>query len=294
MRSRRVPPDRSIRYPAEIILATYLLIAAVSSILLRPPHWPWLLAVNGIACGAFAAASRMSPASSRWLRGLRSLLPILLFPLLYHGTGRLNIGLPVWVLDLPLESLEVSLFHGHPSLYLSRLAPWLLLSEFLHLSYVSFYLLVPCLPLALFLERRERLQSYVVFMICTCFSVCLVSFIWFPVTSPLYKFPHIGPPLSKGFFMRFAHAISGRGGVVGGAFPSSHAALTVLNLLLAARWERRVFWVTLVPSLGLLVATVYGRYHYALDTIAGTLLGVLVCALLGRRPWPGADGLHQS
>lgn len=88
-----------------------------------------------------------------------------------------------------------------------------------------------------------------------------VFYIWLPVASPFFIYPPIGPPLSDGFFYRLAHAISNRGGVLGGAFPSSHAALTVINLLMAFKLHRRLFWWTLAPSVLLLVATGYCRYH---------------------------------
>jgi membrane-associated phospholipid phosphatase len=80
--------------------------------------------------------------------------------------------------------------------------------------------------------------------------------------------------LSGGFFYRLAHGISNRGGVLGGAFPSSHAALTMVNLFLSYRLHRKLFWWTLAPSALLLIATVYCRYHYALDSIAGVALSV--------------------
>jgi membrane-associated phospholipid phosphatase len=45
---------------------------------------------------------------------------------------------------------------------------------------------------------------------------------------------------------------------------------------------RRLFWITLAPTVGLLVATVYCRYHYALDTLAGMAVGGIVFAVLVR------------
>ena len=60
------------------------------------------------------------------------------------------------------------------------------------------------------------------------------------------------------------------------AFPSIHFGATFF--LLAFDWEhyRRRFWLLLLPTLGLWVATVFLRYHYFVD-----LLGGLVVALVG-------------
>jgi len=60
------------------------------------------------------------------------------------------------------------------------------------------------------------------------------------------------------------------------AFPSIHFGATFF--LLAFDWEhyRRRFWLLLLPTLGLWMATVFLRYHYFVD-----LLGGLVVALVG-------------
>ncbi len=279
------PPTRS----TEIALASFLAFAAFSSALIRPPGWPGLAAgLLGASAAVALAAGRLPAASSATVRRLRALLPILLFAFLYNLTGRINAGLARWILDAPLERIEAALFHGQPSLYLAEKAPWLALSEFLHACYFSFYLLVACLPSVLALEGREEALVFAVRRLCLCFFACLFFYIWLPVTSPLYKYPPLGPPLSEGLFYHLAHAVSARGGVVGGAFPSSHAALSVLALLLAWRHERRVFWITLIPTAGLLAATVYGRYHFALDILAGIVMGAAF-AIPGRRSAPLPD-----
>jgi membrane-associated phospholipid phosphatase len=47
-------------------------------------------------------------------------------------------------------------------------------------------------------------------------------------------------------------------------------------LVVAYRYHRPSFWV-LVPVIGTFYpATVYGRYHYVLDTVAGIALGLAV------------------
>ncbi|MCG3133528.1 MAG: hypothetical protein HMLKMBBP_00706 [Planctomycetes bacterium] len=56
------------------------------------------------------------------------------------------------------------------------------------------------------------------------------------------------------------------------AFPSLHTANAVTLLLMAWRHDRRVLAVVAVPMLGLVGATMYLRYHYATDVIAGVIL----------------------
>lgn len=278
------------RYPAEIALVLFLLAACVSTIAVRPRSWGWLAAAELLAAAAVLAPRRLrvaagrpgSPAT-RPVRIARLLLPFALLPVLYKLTGWINRGLESWVLDAPLERLEAQLFGGQPSLTFSERAPWPLLSEFLHACYWAYFVLVPLLVIVLAAQKREREAERVAGTIIATFCLCYMFYIWLPVRSPLYNYPPLAPPLSEGFFYGLTHAFAARGGVVGGAFPSSHAAVAILAWLLAVRHERRIARITAIPTAGLLVATVYGRYHYALDTIAGVVLALLVFVVDSRR-----------
>jgi len=257
---------------AERSLAIYLFLAGASVAILRPESWVPLMMGHTITAVAIGWVARRPSPTSSMMTGFRGCVPFLLFAVLYPMTGRINIGMTTWILDGPIEQLEEMLFWGQPSLYLSERLPSLLLSEFLHGCYFIYYLLIIGLGVTLAAQRRYREMSFCVGTVCTCFFVCLLCYIWFPVKSPLYLYPPIGPPLANGFFYGITHAVACHGGVVGGAFPSSHAAVSLLNLLLAYRWARGLFFITLAPTVGLLFATVYCRYHFALDTIVGMAL----------------------
>lgn len=261
-----------IYLPAERSLALYLILAGVSIVALRPASWVPLVVGHVIAAVVIGWNSRRPSPLSCITTGLRGCVPLLLFAVLYPMTGRINSGMTTWILDGPIEQLEGVLFGGQPSLYLSERLPSLFLSEFLHGCYFGYYLLVVALGVTLAVQRRYREMSFCIGIVCTCFFVCLLCYIWFPLRSPLYLYPLIGPPLANGFFYKLTHSFARQGGVVGGAFPSSHAAVSFLNLLLAYRWARGLFFITLVPTIGLLFATVYCRYHFALDTIVGMLV----------------------
>jgi len=282
---------------SENVLAAYVLLAAVSSASIRPPRTVLFVACYLAAAGLLAALNAFPVSGSPFLRGVRTVFPLLLFSPLYTGTGLLSAALPRWILSGPLERWEAFLFAGQPSMYLAERLPSLALSETLHAAYVSYYVLVAVLPLSLLLRGREEDSARTVLALCLCFALCSLCYIWLPVASPFFTYPPIGPPLAEGFFYRMAHGISNRGGVLGGAFPSSHAALTLVNLLMAFRLKRSIFWWTLVPSVLLLLATVYCRYHYAIDIFAGAALAAAVVAAVrsmgrGTDPARPAEGAH--
>ncbi len=66
------------------------------------------------------------------------------------------------------------------------------------------------------------------------------------------------------------------------AFPSLHTANAVTILLVAWRHDRRALLVYLLPALGLISATVYLRYHWVVDVVAGAALATLWQAFVPR------------
>src|SRR5712691_3532477 len=64
-------------------------------------------------------------------------------------------------------------------------------------------------------------------------------------------------------------------GIQRDAFPSGHTAIAIIVLAMAARYQRRLFSPLMGIAVSLMISTVYLRYRYAIDVIAGVLLAVL-------------------
>ncbi len=75
-------------------------------------------------------------------------------------------------------------------------------------------------------------------------------------------------------------------------FPSGHTMIAVVVLIVAFQRLRPAFWFFLPVATCLVISTIYCRYHYAIDVIAGIILASLVVPLgdrlydrlLARRP----------
>jgi hypothetical protein len=52
-------------------------------------------------------------------------------------------------------------------------------------------------------------------------------------------------------------------------FPSLHTAITVIVTTYAYKYRRWLFWFFLPVNIGIVAATIYLRYHYVIDIIAG-------------------------
>ncbi len=68
-------------------------------------------------------------------------------------------------------------------------------------------------------------------------------------------------------------------GIKRDAFPSGHTGITVLVLYLSYKYKRWFFWLALPVVSALIFATVYCRYHYVVDVIAGFGLTIITVVL---------------
>jgi membrane-associated phospholipid phosphatase len=260
----RAPVKRTLAVDA--LMVAYLAGTAILLTGLQAPGaWLGLRAV--VLMGIALARLGRLPA---WLH-LHYPLPLcfLLYLELDHY-GPLTGGI---VYDEPVLALEERLFGSSPAVWLSQRLPWRPLSELLHLGYLSFYLMAPALLLAL---RHEEEVALVQRAGAAVWVASFVCFIFFPVEGPRPRLEPLDPAL-QGPCYALCHWLSGTGAARAAAFPSVHAGLATLVWLLAWRWRRRLAWALLPFTLALLLGTVYGRFHYAVDSLAGMLLA-LACA----------------
>ena len=149
-------------------------------------------------------------------------------------------------------------------------------------------IVIPSVAAYWYVSGRRAAFGELLLMLSTVLLGSYLFFILLPVDSPYYLSQRLGPPLSGHFFFDLVHQMSARGGARGGAFPSAHVSGAVVVSLVAWRHQRRLAYL-LVPITGsVMIATVYGRFHYVLDTLAGAALAIAVVAayryLSGRNP----------
>lgn len=273
-------PQASSRFArrTDQVTVCYLAATAALAVLFRESLSGWLLfvAAHLLGCLALAALPRLSPRSLPTVRFLRHWYPFLLFPILYKEVEVFAGAFGNWGLTDPVRALEVSLFDGHPSLYMSERLSWVPLSEFLHFCYLSYVVMIPAIAGYWYgVGRHVAFRELVLLLSVTMYGSYLF-FILLPVDSPFYLAQPLGPPLAGQFFFDLVHAVSERGGARGGAFPSAHVSGAVIVWLVTWRYQRRLAYVLAPVVVGIIVATVYGRFHYAVDTIAGFALALLV------------------
>ena len=267
--------------PIDLLLLGYL--AFVSFIALTRPEARgrgWVLVVNGLIALLIFLLSR--DGLGRFARGLREVYPILLLLPLYGSLDLLSGAGSVAVHDARVQGWEAALFGGQPSRDWWRAAPSRFWSTVLHGAYFTYYgiLLVPAVVL-LARGRLAELRGLMLALMAT-FVFCYVWFILFPVAGPYYEFPRPTGEFVDNLMARLVYATLATGSSYGAAFPSSHVAASVATTIASARAFRALGLGVAIPTLLLTIGVVYCQMHYAVDAIAGLMIGATIALVVTR------------
>ncbi len=231
------------------------------------------LAAIGIVIAVWASRSMM-PYRER----LRLLWYPILINIVYARLGKtMNlIGYRSW--DETLLAWDESQFRRTPAESLIPFTqPWL--TEFLSFCYLLFFLAV----LALFVVAIWQGAGGGRALFRGLFSLYAIGFLGYsllPAAGPHLAWTEMFPAWQDmGFFTRVNAGLVAQGSNHVDVFPSLHSAITWFFLGYWWRQKRPVFWCCLLPACGLFFATLYLRYHYGVDVIAGILLGSMCLRL---------------
>ena len=267
----------------------------------RVPGWPILLPAHVIAFAAvhtLILAHARRPAN-RVLDFLRHFYPVLLYTGFYRETGILNEMFTPSYLDAYFIRFEQWLCGFQPSLAFMQAVPYLAFSELMYAAYFSYYVMIVGVGLALF--RRDRTQFFhYVSVVSFVFYCCYLMYIFLPVSGPRlffrevdgYQLPaewlalgtaHPLPPaVTRGVFYQIITAIYAVFEPAGAAMPSSHVAVALTTVWFSFRYLPRIRHAHLVVASLLCVSTVYCRFHYAVDVVAGIAVALLLVPLGNR------------
>lgn len=229
---------------------------------------------------------------------LRHFYPVILYAAFYRESGMLSQMFVSGHLDPVIIRWEQALFGFQPSMEFMALFPWLPVSELFYISYFSYYVMIAGVGLALFLSRREAFFHYVS-VLSFVFYVCYLIYIFLPVIGPrlfsrslggftlpadvqalvapgLLAFP---PQITHGPFFRIMAFIYEVFEAPGAALPSSHVAASICTVWFSFRYRLRIRFVHLVMVVLLCFSTIYCRYHYVIDVLAGLATVALLLPL---------------
>ncbi len=259
-----------------LAIAFYPIVPKATSILITN-------ALFAVAIVAIAWLSVVLP--HRAIRILRFFYVIPMVYPMYQQSQQLVPALHPRDYDALLIELDRMLFGVDPTRWIAQYAHPLL-TEYLQVCYVSFYLLPIIVALGFFLQRRIGTMLSFGRMIVFSFYVSYLAYFALPAIGPrftLHQFDRLDQELPGLVLTPALRALVNEGGgiepgvanpekvVNRDCFPSGHTMMTLLTIVLAWRYRSKVRLPVTIIGASLIVATVYLRYHYVVDLIAGAL-----------------------
>jgi len=184
--------------------------------------------------------------------------------------------------DAIVQGWELAIFGELKSALWWRRYPYPWLSTILYGAYWSYYFIVPT-PVLFFLFRRDRAAARrTILLELGTFLLCYLWFVFFPVAGPYYLFARPTGVVVDNPMARLVYATLANGASYGATFPSSHVAATTSAVVAAWIGSKRLGMLLTIPAVLLTFGTVYCQMHYAVDALAGMLLGFLMAWLFRR------------
>ena len=152
------------------------------------------------------------------------------------------------------------------------------LPSLLELSYLVVYLSAPFALAVLYLVRKPQRTHAVLLFYVTGTLLAYACFPWFPSEPPRTAFPGTDVPMAAAWVRKLNLFVVGGYGIHSSVFPSAHvssALCAAFGLICALPERTRIGRAMLVYAAVVTVATVYGRYHYAVDAVAGVLAALV-------------------
>jgi membrane-associated phospholipid phosphatase len=227
-----------------------------------PEAW-WLLTIHALAIAAFFLF-RSNLAFHCW------------YPLPYVASCYKEMAVLIPAVrgldcDAWASRLDAAMWRTDPTVWMVR-HPSLLLTEFLQIAYALFIPAV--LAVAYFLWRQRKIEEFrfYAFLIACGFLASYLGYLAVPVRGPRF-YLHDLPPLKGLWFTDMLQITLDRlESAHYDCFPSGHTELTILACWGSQMVSRRLFYLFLGYTPCIIFATVYLRYHYTIDVLAGAAL----------------------
>jgi len=179
--------------------------------------------------------------------------------------------------DQELAKLDYALWHANPTVWLERIqAPPL--TEFLQIVYSLFIPAVLFVALRFWMRKDYAAFRYYAFLIATGFLVSYLGYLIVPARGPrflLKDFQHV-PLRGLWLFGLLQSTLDQLEHVTYDCFPSGHTELAILACWGSRQISRGFGSLYLVYTVCMVFATVYLRYHYTVDVVAGAFLALVL------------------
>ena len=185
-----------------------------------------------------------------------------------------------WNADQWLADLDFRIWGAHPTVWLERVASPLL-TEVLQVTYSLFVPAVLLVPALLWYRRLFDKFRYAAFLIALGYLVSYVGYLLVPARGPRFLLQHLQTAPLQGLWLSepLRDLLDRLESAHYDCFPSGHTELIVIAWWLSRSLSRQWFQGYLIYTAGIVLATIYLRYHYTVDVFAGLLTAASLIAL---------------
>jgi membrane-associated phospholipid phosphatase len=276
---------RPVLRPSDLLTLSFLVLLSGLAVFSAPvnPSWAGLLATYAALAVTtlVAAVYRTRLGASKKGFHLSVAATVLTVLLIFNSLGALIAGIHTTTFDARLIAVDHAIFGVHPTVWLERLiSP--LLTGLLQFGYISYYFIPVSLGVVLIARGRFGEFEEALFGILLCFYLSYVGYLLVPAIGPRFTLSHLqtGSLQVSPFIATIQDALNALEKNKTDAFPSGHTAVSLMTLHYAWKDREKRLFAGLVPVVtGLIISTVYLRYHYVIDVIAGIALTGLTIAL---------------
>jgi membrane-associated phospholipid phosphatase len=269
---------------SEWVLIVYLVYTGVLSLVLpvRAPIPTVTIALNIIVIAGFLLLAYAYSFRKPELLGImRDWYPVSLMLLCYREMGWFAPAEHTYALEQSWELWDKTLLNNLGlKAAIESLGP--VMPSILEVAYLLVYT-IPSIGLAMLYvyHRRERADRFT-YQFLLGILIAYALFPCFPSEPPRTVFPGEDLPAHLTVFRRLNLWLLGGYGIHTGVFPSAHVsgafsgAFAMIRLLPERPWVGRFL---LVLAILIATATIYGRYHYAADALAGFVVSLAALAI---------------
>jgi membrane-associated phospholipid phosphatase len=274
---RKIPPFHGLT-----IIFLFALILIVTFHRMKIPDWEYLILLYTIGIGIIFALqiSFDRKKIGRIGKFTYYFSPIFFVVYIYQSLGNLIQYIRSDIDSLLIE-IDYLIFGVHPTVWMERLVtPWF--TDVMSFTYVSYYFLPVILIVTLCLKNHLKEFDQSLFILTFSYYISFIGYIIFPAIGPRFTLANLQSiPLEGSLFTDLVRdTLNALEHNKRDCMPSGHTQISLIVLFLAYKHNRLIFNIFLPIVCGLILSTVYLRYHYVIDIFAGFVIAV-GCIIIG-------------
>jgi membrane-associated phospholipid phosphatase len=271
----------AVFWPADKVIFVYTAIMCAIDLIwfgqIQDAGWLLALHIAGIVVIVLAARCVSQSPSTGPIWIFRHWYPLLYVACCYREMAMIIAGIRHNHTDQALAAIDYAIWGVYPTVWLERLyTP--AFTEFLQIIYTLFLPVALLVPFVIWRQKRYIEFRYMAFLLALGFLVSYLGYLAVPAHGPRFLLADMQHLPLKGLwlFNSMQSTLNRLEQDHYDCFPSGHTELTILACWLSRSISKRLFWVYFLYTLCIVFATVYLRYHYTVDLLAGVMVALVL------------------